>query len=192
MKASIRFAASLWLSCLLAIAACQSSIKKWHDSDPDADFSAYHTYAWLSDDPLIQPAEGITQGPYVSPIDEKRIRQAVDTVLAGKGYRKAPLAQADLVVSFSIGAEEKIRVQESPGRGAVYRRGYGYGTWYGASSVRVQTFTQGTLAIEFFDRESRQAVWVGWGSKRVSEMEDREETIWHAVGEILTPFPRRF
>jgi len=172
---------------LAALAAC-STIKTAHDFDPDADFSRYRTWAWISEESLILPRAGETHVSYVSPIDEGRIRRAVEQELAAKGYRKVAAAEADLIVSFSIGTQEKTEIRSTPSGGAGYYD-YGYGGWYGGSTVRSYQYTEGTLALEFFDREARRAVWVGWGSKRLSKREDSEKVIGEAVKKILEPFP---
>jgi len=168
---------------VLLSAACTSPIKTSHDSDPEADFSRYKSYAWIKDGPLIGPSVGAASpSSYVSPIDDQRIRAGVEGELAAKGYSKAASREAaDLVVSYAIGTEEKTRVRQNPGMSSVY---------YG-STVSVQQYTEGTLAIEFWDRRSKQAVWVGWASKRLSKSDDSRETIGQAVTMTLEPFPPR-
>jgi len=188
-----RVVACLAGMALLLGAACASPIKTAHDSDPEADFSRYKSYAWIKDGPLIGPSVGAASpSSYVSPIDDQRIRAGVEGELAAKGYSKAASREAaDLVVSYAIGTEEKTRVRQNPGRSSVYYPGYGYGGWYGGSTVSVQQYTEGTLAIEFWDRRSKQAVWVGWASKRLSKSDDSHETIGKAVTMTLEPFPPR-
>ena len=177
---------------LLLAAACASPIKIAHDSDPEADFSRYKSYAWIKAGPLIGPSAGEGRPTYISPIDDQRIRAAVESELAAKGYRKAAsLEQADLVVSYSIGTQEKTRVRQDPGMSHVYYPGYGYGGWYRGSTVSVQQYTEGTLAIEFWDSRTKQAVWVGWASKRLSRSDDSHETIRKAVNMTMEPFPPR-
>jgi hypothetical protein len=83
-------------------------------------FSRYRTWAWISEGNLIQPRVGETQVSRVSPIDEGRIRRAVERELAAKGYRKVAGAEADLIVSFSIGEEEKTKITSTPSAGAGY------------------------------------------------------------------------
>ena len=185
------FLPRLTLFALLGIAACAIPIRTEHDSAPGVDFDRFASYAWISSDPLIPARAGVIEARYVSPIDEQRIRAAVDTELGAKGYRPVELAEADLVVSFAVGRQEKVRVEEVAGRDRVYYRGYGHGTWYGGSAVQVQSYTEGTLALEFFDHASKQAVWVGWASKRLSPADDRDEVLRQAIAMILAPFPAR-
>ena len=182
---------------LLALpVGCASPIKVTHDFDPAADFSSYETYAWISQEPLIAPKPGQSSDSYISPLEDKRIRRAVNRELMARGYREVDdTSLADLVVSFTVGREEKLRVYDSPATGGVYvgrgYGGYGYGGWYGGSSVRVDQYTEGTLALEFFDRQSKQALWVGLATKRITRSDDSEEVIQRAVAAILEDFPRR-
>jgi hypothetical protein len=177
---------------LLLGAACSSPIKTAHDFDPEANFGRYKSYAWIQEGPLIGPSTGKSTPGYISPIDDQRIREAVGRELAAKGYSRATsLEAADLIVSYSIGTEQKTRVHQTPGMSHVYYPGYGYGGWYGGSTVSIQQYTEGTLTIEFWDRRSKQAVWVGWASKRLSKSDDSQETIRQAVSMTLEPFPPR-
>ena len=64
-----------------------------------------------------------------------------------------------------------------------------YGAWGASSSLHAYSYTEGTLRIEFFDRATKQAVWVGWASKRLSESEDRQAVVREAVTAILEPLP---
>lgn len=170
------------------LAAC-STINTSYDQDADVDFTRFRTFAWITNEPLIRPVAGEAPGQdvYISPIDDKRIRSAVEHELTKKGYvQAASIDQADLILSFSIGSQQKIRTYSVPGH---YGYGYGYGGWYGGSDVRVKQITEGTLALQLFSLETKEAVWVGWASKRLSTSDDPDELIREAVEKILEPFP---
>jgi hypothetical protein len=57
--------------------------------------------------------------------------------------------------------------------------------------VRTRTYTEGTLSLEFFERSSHEAVWVGWASKRITGSDEPEPLIREAVARILESFPAR-
>jgi hypothetical protein len=78
-----------------------------------------------------------------------------------------------------------------PGRATVYTGGYSYGTWYRSAPMRTRTYTEGTLSLAFFERGSREAVWVGWASKRITGADEPEPLIQDAVARILQAFPAR-
>jgi hypothetical protein len=179
------------LCCALVVAGCANQIRTRHDWDRTVDLSLYRSYAWISDDSLIPPKIGEGDVSYISPIDDQRIRRVVDAEMAEKGYQLvADVESAGLVVSYGIGREEKVDVVESgPRVVGGYPQGYGYGGWYGGSTVQVYRYTEGTLTIELFDRETRQALWIGWGSKQLSDSDDREGVIQTAITKILEPLP---
>ena len=111
-------ARTYWLLRLapLLLAACQAGLPAEHEYDPAADFSAYQSWAWLSDEPLIVTQTGATQvDPSINPLLEQRLRVSVARVLAAKGYRHAERReQADLLVSFSLSARDETEVETVP------------------------------------------------------------------------------
>ncbi len=187
----------LLVPLVLVLVSCESPIHVAVDVDRSANLVAFESYAWISAEPLIRQVDGVTQGPRISPIDDQRIRAAVDGRLAAKGWKRLESPdEADLVVSYGLGAQEKTDVYATPTSGLYYghygygRHGYGYGGGYGGSIVRTKQYTEGTLTVEFFDRRTKQAAWVGWASKRLSKSRaNRQEVIDKAVAKILTDFP---
>ncbi len=175
----------------LALGACSYPIRTAYDADPKADFTRYQSYAWIMKESAVPPA--VRHGGYVSPLDEQRIVAAVDSELAAKGYREVDtLEQADLVVSYAIGTERKTRETQvsTPGSGRYYPND-DRGGWYTNSEVFVQTHMEGTLTIQFYDRATRQAVWVGRAQKRLDKADDSEKVIRKAVSSVLADFPSR-
>ena len=167
--------------------SCQASIPTHHEYDSSAPFRTYKTFAWVDERAMIRSFEVATVqlGPFL----DREIREAVDRNLLEKGYvKRKPGENADLVVSFSVGTRERIQVDSYPSTyGYRYRR---TGPW--VSDVR--TYTEGTLAIDFFDRGTKEAVWHGWARKRLQTTRDedkRKERINEAVDAILKPFPFR-
>ncbi len=176
----------------IALAACQTGIQGHHEINSGAPFDRYTSFAWISADPLVRPAIGVASGQNVriSPIMEQTIREAVDWRFLQKGYEKRlEPASADLIVSFSVGAREKIQVTSSPARA-----GYRYGGYAGGWQSDVRTYNEGTLSIDVFDGKARQAVWHGWATKRLSRTTDQEKRtalIKEAVDAVLESFPAR-
>ena len=183
----------------IALAACQTGIQGHHEINSGAPFDRYTSFAWISADPLIRPAIGVASGQNVriSPIMEQTIREAVDWRFLQKGYEKRlEPASADLIVSFSVGAREKIQVTSSPARAGYRYGGYagGYGGYGGGWQSDVRTYSEGTLSIDVFDGKARQAVWHGWATKRLGRTTDQEKRtalIKEAVDAILESFPVR-
>ncbi len=158
------------------------------DYDRQADFRNYAAFAWIDDEPWIRPRDMAESR--ISPLNIRRIEQAIFAELTGKGYRFAQGDdRADFVVSFTVGARDKIDVHSYP---TVY-----HGPWFNGwpyaypEHVEVGTHTEGTLAIDIFDARSRAPVWHGSVTKRItsSDVDNAEPLIREVVAAILVSLP---
>lgn len=175
-------------SCILLLTcftvAC-AGVRARSDFDPYARFDTYRSFAWLGEEPGTLPDGPATEG--VDPLLARRIHESIESHLEAQGYRKVDdLAAADFVVSFSMGRQEKIRIESGPPLGV---RGYGYDGWYAESGVTATSYTEGTLSIDIFDGRSHLAVWHGWASKRANESTNRAAQVEELVSAILAKFP---
>lgn len=186
------FPAAAFLAAVLAtlLGACASNpIDSSYDYNHNIDFSSYRTWAFIDDTPM---AISETQGP-VSPLLEGRIMEAVRITMNSKGYSEVQNPeQADMVIAFTIGSRDQIRVDSYPATyGAGYRRmGYYYG--YGmATETRVRQYTEGQLAIDIFDVKSHTPAFHGVASKKISEADRKnQQPVLNAVtAEALSGFP---
>ena len=173
-------------SALLVI-ACTSPVKTAYDSVPGTDFSKYHTYAWVT--PNLMTGEDALAASYISAQDDGRVRTAVEAVLDERGIQKAPRDSADVILAFTVTRERRTQQRVEAGRSTVYYPSYGRGTAYSSPAVSEISFTEGTLTIQFFDRESQQLIWSGWGSKRLSKKHESPERLKQAVEQILRKYP---
>lgn len=173
---------------VVVLAGCATTLETHSDHDSAQSFAAYHTFAWMADQPMIAPPEQVAQ---VSPLNRRRIEAAIESELLAKGFQKAAeRGAADFVVSYTVGARDRVDVHSYP-------TPYG-GTWlwgwpYFGHDVDVTMYRQGTLAIDVFDVKTHQPVWHGWGSKRIDEHDVKHaaEIIPPAVVAILKDFPPR-
>ena len=177
----------LVLAAVLLLAGCASQMRVRSDFDPDADFSQYRTFAWMAEDPLIG---GDDEGG-VSPLNRQRIVNAIEAELTAKGFRKTTdRDSADFVLSYTVGARDRIDLESYP---VPYRGPWTWGWPPYARDVDVTTYREGTLAIDIFDGRTRQPVWHGAATKRITEqdVERAAEQIPPAVRDILANFPPR-
>lgn len=197
VNSKIRTALSLLL--VLTLSACATTLKSSVDVADHAEFGELRTYAWITNQPMF--ASNAASPEVVNPLNEQRIRTAVEQQLQNKGYRKVSIDQADFVVAFTLGARERVRVQQ-------YYNDFGYG-YYGyhhgfsrfgrfgrgfggfGPSVSVRTFTEGTLVVDIFENTEKEAIWHGSASKRLSRDNGTRELIDEAVTTLLAEFPDR-
>ena len=150
------------------------------DYDPATDFGSFHTFAWL------EPPENPDANPFAdNTLLRKRVREAVVAELSGRGFERQSTDVADLLVTFHVTLEEKLRVYDSWGGGYGYYRGAYWGSrgTYGAS------YQQGTLILDLIDREAEQLIWRGWGPNAVPTADSGRERIESGVQQILDRFP---
>ena len=180
------------------LVGCATGFKATHDHDPANDFTAYKTFAWVSEHPMKVGATDRIPNPMLEP----RIMVTVESALGAKGYTLVPdAASADFALAFTVGSREEIQVDSSPSMTAGHvGYGYGYprhrGAWGGAyygygTETSVRQYTKGMLAIDVFDVANRRPVWHGVATKTINESdrEDSAGTIQAAVDAILAGFP---
>ncbi len=189
----------LSLLLVLSISACATTLKSSVDVADHAEFGALKTYAWITDQPFFTSSAASPE--VINPLNEQRIRAAVEEQLQNKGYRQVSIDQADFVVAFTLGARQRVRVQQ-------YYNDFGY-NYYGyhhgfsrfgrfgrgfngfGSSVSVRTFTEGTLVVDIFDNTEKEAIWHASATRRLSRDKGARQLIDEAVTALLAEFPDR-
>ena len=169
---------------VFALSGCET-IRVVSDHDPEFSFAGYDRFAWMSEHPMI------AAGPGTNPLLEGRIMAAITETMRAKGVSLVPTAeQADFVVSFSVGARDRVSVTSTP-YPAAYRGAWRWGRTY-YNDVDVRQYTEGRLAIDIFDAREKRPVWHGYATANISSITDRAERqalLREAVSKILAEFP---
>jgi hypothetical protein len=176
---------SILLLFVLLSSGCATTMEALSDYDHSQDFSHYKTYAWMEDDPVMG-ARSASSGS--SPLNSSRTVKAIQAELERKGYRKVEdRAAADFVVTYTIGARDRLDVESYP----VPYRGPWLWDWYAGRETSVRTYTEGVIAVDIFDAAKKSPVWHGWASKPITAEDVRHaaEEIPRAVRRILQRFP---
>jgi hypothetical protein len=163
----------LALTCalaLIALPAIVSAQKVRTDFDPSVDFSAFKTFAW-------------TDGtPSPNPFGEQRIHQIVEAALVAKGLTRVD-AHPDLLVATHVVTQERKELTT-----------YGYGgSWRwggGTATTTVDTYTEGTLAVDLVNATTKQLVWRGVGTDTASDKAEKNtKKVQKAVDKMFTNYP---
>ena len=176
---------------LLFVCAACSTISVDTDFNPAYDFTQLRTYSWVDDGKVSSSDTRINNDLIID-----RVRSAVESNLAARGFVKASGQTADFQVSWHGAIEKKLQVETIDH----FYSPYGYGSLYrdpfrAGSSVRTSTareYEVGTLIVDILDPVEHKLIWRGSGSKRVSGESDPEKItkkINEAVGAILKDFP---
>lgn len=145
------FTAAAALS-VLPLAACQSSGSEVSVlQSPGVPLSPRASYAWAP-----QPAAADAR---ITGDVQAKVKSAVDSALAAKGYRAvADPAAAQVLVSYRLGLEDRVRSQVEMGSGAPDHCGT-RGCGEGPVDVSQTPFVEGMLSLELTDRASGKLAW---------------------------------
>ena len=140
----------LALATLVATAAAAQKITT--ESNPGTNFASYKTFTWLK-----QPNVG-------DPLLKQRIVDDINTQLQAKGLQPAQEG-GDLAVAAHVATKtEKSLNTFYDGFGGGWRWGGGFGS----ATTMVNTYQEGTLVVDLFDTKTKEAVWRGTATQRVS------------------------
>ena len=163
--------------CIGVLTSC-SSVKVVSDYDTKVDFSTYKTFAFYK--------KGIDKAS-VSDLDKKRIMRAIENELNKKGLVKS--TNPDILVSIFTKSREKVNVTDN---NLGYGFGWGYNPWFfGSTNLNINQYTEGTLFIDFIDKNKNELVWqgIGSGAMKMTNIDKKEERISEFVYEIISTYP---
>ena len=151
-----------------------------YDYDSEVDFSNYNTYSFYQPD--IDKVE-------ISDLDKKRILRAIEAELTAKGLTKSE--NPDMLVSIFTKSRERVDVNQN---NFGWGWGWGWNPWMwnnGMNNVNVSQYTEGTLFIDFIDKNKKELIWqgVGTGALKIQNREKKEERIKEFVKEIISNYP---
>lgn len=184
----------------IALSGCASSGKVFSDFDLNQNFTQYKTFSWFGEMP------GLVSGTYpVSALTKSRMKESIQAELEARGFgftEKA--ADADFLVSFTLGARDKIatrhhteyKVNPNAWRwGRAYYPHYYYPNYnrdlIPVTTERTYQFTEGSIAIDIFDAADKRPVWHSSASKRLSrkELSGSQDQQADTVQLLLEGFP---
>lgn len=163
--------------CIAILSSC-SSVKVVSDYDTQVDFSTYKTFAFYK--------KGIDKAS-VSDLDKKRIMRAIENELNKKGLVKS--VSPDMLVSIFTKSREKVNVTDN---NFGFGFGWGYNPWFfGNSNFNINQYTEGTLFIDFIDKNNNELIWqgIGSGAMKMSNIDKKEERIKEFVSKIISAYP---
>lgn len=166
-----------------------ASVQVNQDFDPSADLSGLRTFDWVSAD---QPPAG---DPRIdNPLQDQRIRRAVERVLAEKGFTRTGDSGATFKVRYQYLLRD--RVTTSGGSGVSFgigsfgsHGGVAIGTGTGAP---LRTIAEASLVIDVVDPPAKNLLWRGTGTWTPKDYDDPSRAsaaIDGVVEKILAPFP---
>jgi hypothetical protein len=147
------------------------------DYDHNANFGQYKTFSWEkvhTRDPLL--------------VD--RIKQAVNEVLAAKGWTQVGSGGDISIVAMEITQNQQTLNTFYDGFGGGWRwRGFG-GGGFGDATTTTETYQVGTLVVDLFDAKTKNLVWRGSSSDTLSNNADKNtKNLDKGVQKMFSHFP---
>jgi hypothetical protein len=177
----MKFIKPLLLTLVILFSSC-SAVKVAVDYDSKVDFKKYKTFAFYK--------TGIDKAK-ISDLDKKRILRAIESELSLLGLVKSE--SPDMLVSIFTKSREKVDVNQNNNFG--YGFGWGWNPWMwngmNNNSMNISQYTEGTLFIDFIDKQKKELVWqgVGTGALKIQNLEKKEARVKEFVKEIVSKFP---
>ena len=149
------------------------------DFDHKTHFSSYKTYRWA--DSASAP---LPEGLFPNGLMRERIAGLIEEALAARGFKRVATG-GDLLISYGI------QVTEHPQFTTFYDGGGpGWGWGSGFSTTTVQTFYEGTLAVNMVDANQKRLVFEGTSTQTISSRPERNtRRLAKAVNEIFEKYP---
>jgi hypothetical protein len=164
------------LGLMFAAAVVLLAARVVTDYDHHVDFSSYKTYSFLR----VEAGD---------PLWPDRIRTALESQLAAKGWSRVPDGGDAAVAAFGSTHTQK-RLQ-------TFYDGFGGGRWawrggFGEAITTVDNVPIGTLVVDIFDSRTNKLIWRGAGSDALTEHPEKDEKkLEKTIEQMFKNFPPR-
>jgi hypothetical protein len=162
---------------MLLVAGRASAQQVKTDYDRNANFAQYKTYSW-------------EQVKTQDALDVDRIKSAVNTTLAAKGWNQVDSNGDVSIVAVEITREHQTlnTYYDGFGGGWGWRRFGGGG--FGDATTTTETYKVGTVVVDLFDAKTKQLVWRGSSSDTLSNKSDKNiKNLDKGVEKMFKQFP---
>jgi len=165
------------MGMMLLFAGTSSAQQVKTDYDRNANFGQYKTYSW-------------EQVKTKDALDVDRIKAAVNTALAAKGWTQVDSGGDVCIVAVEITSNQQTlnTFYDGFGGGWGWRRFGGGG--FGEATTTTETYKVGTVVVDLFDHKTKQLVWRGSASDTLSNNSDKNiKKLDKGVEKMFKKFP---
>ena len=165
------------LGMTLVFAGMASAQRVKTDYDRSANFALYKTYSWEH----VETKD---------PLNVDRIKHAVNTVLAARGWTMVDSGADVAVVAMEITRDQQTldTFYDGFGGGWGWRRFGGGG--FGEATTTTDTYKVGTVVVDLFDTKTKQLIWRGAASDTLSDNSDKNiKNLNESVDKMFKHFP---
>jgi hypothetical protein len=173
------------IGTIMLLAGCGTTVNV--DYDKATNFQGLKTFTLM---PTPETKTGDER--LDSPLVDKRIRNAIVTMLSQRGYREVK-QNPDFAVAYQLGIRQEVdssRATMTVGVGGFYPRS-AIGMTYGYPGY-IESYERGILTIDILHGSDKKLIWRGSSGRRLYDgrtPEKSEKEINAVVSEILDKFP---
>lgn len=151
-----------------------------YDYDRQINFSEFKTYKWIKDE---IPGDQLNTYGFV----KKAVISAINRQLKEKGYILKETGDTDFSIAVHATTKQNVVVTNNPSFGY-------YRPWWGpyGNMVDVNTYTEGTLAVDIIDVKDNELAWRGLITKVVDNFRNDEKgqaIVNEYIAKLLVNFP---
>ena len=159
---------------MMVIANAAFAQKVTTDYNKSADFAKYKTFKWIKEPKTSNP------------LTRQRVIDDVNSALRARGLQLVT-SNGDLcIAAHAATTQERTLNTFYDGFGGGWRWGGGFGS----ATTMVDTYEVGTLVVDIFDAQTKEAVWRGTASKTLSgNPEKNADSLNKAVVKMFKDFP---
>lgn len=159
------------ITCAVLLLVCSSAAMAQSvqtDWDRTFNLSKLKTYSF------IQQERGPRDPLAASPINDRRIHDALNAQLQGNGFSES--GKPDFQIGYFVSTKTGLDIQDNR-YGWLQRRG----------SIDVEQVTEGTLVVVFVDAVTQQEVWRGYATGTINP-KNLNEDVTKAVTKLVQKF----
>jgi multidrug efflux pump subunit AcrB/predicted DNA-binding transcriptional regulator len=162
-----------FLCCgLLLLCACAAATAQTVQTDYDHSFNLARlkTYDFYPQD--RKPGDPLA----ASPLNDRRIHNALDAQLRANGLNNVTSGQADFLIAYFVTTRRGLDIQDNR-LGLLQRMG----------SINVSQVTEGTIVVIFVNRATQQEVWRGYVSGTINP-KDLDKDVNKGIAKLVQKF----
>lgn len=192
--------APLFLLLLTGLGGLPSCSTVNVEQQANVNYSKYRTFAWAE----TEVQNVASKNPLLnSPLAESAIKSSIETELAKRGITRATGGRPAMYVTYHLYVDEAERTVANP-PGPAYPVSYPYLVRYGNAIIpvnytywyrplntgyRTETYTEGTLVLDFIDAKTNNLFWRGSVADPINNPARFGEKFASAARDILDKFP---
>lgn len=140
------------------------------DYDHNFNLAKFRTYGFYQQE--RRPNDPLA----ASPINDRRIHDALDTQLRSNGF--AASEQPDFLIAYFVTTKRGLDIQDNR-----------FGLFQRMGSVNVNQVTEGTIVVVFVDSATKQEVWRGYASGTIRP-KDLDKDVNKAATKLIQKFKK--